>query len=151
MDVGEWTEVKMFGGIGFMLNGHLLAGASSRGLLLRVGEERARGAREAWDPPHGHAWPDHEGLHLRRSSGAECPCREVLDSPGRFVRRDVTRQEKGEAQAIYVIAAAILLQSTDSVVAARPAFAPVWWPWSTVTTPLTRTHSMPVGNSIGFS
>ncbi|HZS62204.1 MAG TPA: TfoX/Sxy family protein [Gemmatimonadaceae bacterium] len=44
MDVGEWTEVKMFGGIGFMLNGHLLAGASSRGLLLRVGQERTRAA-----------------------------------------------------------------------------------------------------------
>lgn len=40
MDVGEWTEVKMFGGIGFMLNGHLLAGASTRGLLVRVGHER---------------------------------------------------------------------------------------------------------------
>jgi len=35
---GTIREVKMFGGIGFMLNGNLLAGASSRGLLLRVGE-----------------------------------------------------------------------------------------------------------------
>ena len=34
-------EVPMFGGIGFMLNGNLLAGASRRGLLLRVGRERA--------------------------------------------------------------------------------------------------------------
>jgi TfoX/Sxy family transcriptional regulator of competence genes len=33
-------EVRMFGGIGFMLNGNLLAGASPRGLLLRVGRER---------------------------------------------------------------------------------------------------------------
>jgi hypothetical protein len=32
-------EVKMFGGIGFMLNGNLLVGASKRGLLLRVGKE----------------------------------------------------------------------------------------------------------------
>jgi TfoX/Sxy family transcriptional regulator of competence genes len=32
-------EVKMFGGIGFMLNGNLLAGASKRGLLVRVGKE----------------------------------------------------------------------------------------------------------------
>ena len=30
----------MFGGIGFMLNGHLLVGASKRGLLLRVGKDR---------------------------------------------------------------------------------------------------------------
>ena len=33
-------EIKMFGGIGFMLNGNLLAGASKRGLLLRVGKDR---------------------------------------------------------------------------------------------------------------
>ena len=30
----------MFGGIGFMLNGNLLAGASQRGLLIRVGKEQ---------------------------------------------------------------------------------------------------------------
>jgi len=39
--VGRVTEVKMFGGLGFLLNGKLLAGASPRGLLLRVGSERA--------------------------------------------------------------------------------------------------------------
>jgi hypothetical protein len=33
------AEVKMFGGIGFMLNGNLLVGASKRGLLLRVGKD----------------------------------------------------------------------------------------------------------------
>ena len=46
MDVGEWKEVKMFGGIGFMLNGNLLAGASMRGLLLRIGKEQTRAALE---------------------------------------------------------------------------------------------------------
>jgi TfoX/Sxy family transcriptional regulator of competence genes len=40
---GTLREVKMFGGIGFMLNGNLIAGASRRGLLLRVGKQR-RGA-----------------------------------------------------------------------------------------------------------
>jgi TfoX/Sxy family transcriptional regulator of competence genes len=30
----------MFGGIGFMLNGNLIAAASKRGLLLRVGKNR---------------------------------------------------------------------------------------------------------------
>jgi hypothetical protein len=30
----------MFGGIGFMLNGNLLVGASQRGLLLRVGKDQ---------------------------------------------------------------------------------------------------------------
>lgn len=32
-------EIKMFGGIGFMLNGNLLVAASSRGLLVRVGKD----------------------------------------------------------------------------------------------------------------
>jgi hypothetical protein len=31
------SEMKMFGGVGFMLNGNMLAGTSKRGLLLRVG------------------------------------------------------------------------------------------------------------------
>jgi TfoX/Sxy family transcriptional regulator of competence genes len=34
---GAIREVKMFGGLGFMLNGNMVAVASSRGLLLRVG------------------------------------------------------------------------------------------------------------------
>jgi TfoX/Sxy family transcriptional regulator of competence genes len=37
---GDVREIKMFGGIGFMLNGNLVAAASRRGLLLRVGKER---------------------------------------------------------------------------------------------------------------
>jgi TfoX/Sxy family transcriptional regulator of competence genes len=41
---GSIREVKMFGGVGFMLNGNLLAGASKRGLLVRVGKERQRDA-----------------------------------------------------------------------------------------------------------
>ncbi len=32
-------EVKMFGGVGFLVNGNLVAAASKRGLLLRVGRE----------------------------------------------------------------------------------------------------------------
>lgn len=43
-NIGAVTEVKMFGGIGFMLNGNLLAGASTRGLLLRVGKDRSADA-----------------------------------------------------------------------------------------------------------
>jgi hypothetical protein len=34
---GDICEVTMFGGIGFMLNGNMVAAASRRGLLLRVG------------------------------------------------------------------------------------------------------------------
>jgi TfoX/Sxy family transcriptional regulator of competence genes len=37
---GTIREVKMFGGTGFMLNGNLVAAASKRGLLVRVGAER---------------------------------------------------------------------------------------------------------------
>jgi TfoX/Sxy family transcriptional regulator of competence genes len=37
---GAIREVKMFGGIGFMLNGHMVAAVSKRGLLLRVGKDR---------------------------------------------------------------------------------------------------------------
>ncbi len=32
-------EVKMFGGIGFMLNGNMLVATSKRGLLARVGKD----------------------------------------------------------------------------------------------------------------
>ena len=39
-DVEAVREVKMFGGVGFMVNGNLVAAASKRGLLLRVGRER---------------------------------------------------------------------------------------------------------------
>ena len=37
---GTIREVRMFGGIGFMLNGNLVAAVSKRGLLARVGKER---------------------------------------------------------------------------------------------------------------
>ena len=37
---GDLREVRMFGGIGFMLDGNLVAAVSKRGLLLRVGPER---------------------------------------------------------------------------------------------------------------
>ena len=39
---GAMSEVKMFGGTGFMLNGNLVAAVSKRGLLLRVGKDRVR-------------------------------------------------------------------------------------------------------------
>jgi TfoX/Sxy family transcriptional regulator of competence genes len=35
---GPLREVKMFGGVCFMLNGNMLAGTSKHGLLLRVGK-----------------------------------------------------------------------------------------------------------------
>lgn len=49
-DAGSVREVKMFGGLGFMLNGNMVAASSDRGLLVRVGEDNvsaalARGAQ----------------------------------------------------------------------------------------------------------
>jgi len=41
---GDVREVKMFGGIGFMLNGNLVVAASRRGLLVRVGKDQQREA-----------------------------------------------------------------------------------------------------------
>jgi TfoX/Sxy family transcriptional regulator of competence genes len=38
---GNITEIKMFGGIAFMLNGNMLASSSKRGLMLRVGKDQA--------------------------------------------------------------------------------------------------------------
>jgi TfoX/Sxy family transcriptional regulator of competence genes len=38
-DTRSVSEVKMFGGIGFMLAGNMVAAASDRGLLVRVGKE----------------------------------------------------------------------------------------------------------------
>ncbi|HEX2732081.1 MAG TPA: TfoX/Sxy family protein [Polyangiaceae bacterium] len=37
-DASHVREVKMFGGLGFMLNGNMVAASSDRGLLVRVGE-----------------------------------------------------------------------------------------------------------------
>ena len=41
---GNISEMKMFGGIAFMLNGNMLASSSKRGLMLRVGKEQAPNA-----------------------------------------------------------------------------------------------------------
>lgn len=41
---GAIREVRMFGGIGFMLNDNMVVAASRRGLLVRVGEEQQRDA-----------------------------------------------------------------------------------------------------------
>jgi TfoX/Sxy family transcriptional regulator of competence genes len=53
---GAMSEVKMFGGTGFMLNRNLVAAVSKRGLLLRVGKDRYR------DAP---AWPGVRPMEVR--------------------------------------------------------------------------------------
>jgi TfoX/Sxy family transcriptional regulator of competence genes len=41
---GAVHEVRMFGGLCFMLNGNMVAGTSKRGLLVRVGREQQSAA-----------------------------------------------------------------------------------------------------------
>lgn len=41
---GAAHEIRMFGGIGFMLNGNLTVAASRRGLLVRVGKDQQQAA-----------------------------------------------------------------------------------------------------------
>jgi TfoX/Sxy family transcriptional regulator of competence genes len=53
---GVMSEVKMFGGTGFMLNRNLVAAVSKRGLLLRVGKDRYRDAL---------AWPGARPMEMR--------------------------------------------------------------------------------------
>jgi TfoX/Sxy family transcriptional regulator of competence genes len=53
---GDIREVKMFGGIGFMLNGNMVAAASKRGLLLRVGKDRQAEAL---------SWPGTRPMEMR--------------------------------------------------------------------------------------
>ena len=53
---GVMSEVKMFGGTGFMLNRNLVAAVSKRGLLLRVGKDRYREAL---------AWPGARSMEMR--------------------------------------------------------------------------------------
>ena len=53
---GVIREIKMFGGLGFMLNGNMVAAVSKRGLLLRVGKDRYHDAL---------AWPGARPMEIR--------------------------------------------------------------------------------------
>ena len=41
---GQISEMRMFGGNAFMLNGNMLASVSKRGLMLRIGKDQATNA-----------------------------------------------------------------------------------------------------------
>jgi TfoX/Sxy family transcriptional regulator of competence genes len=45
-DVGPIREVKMFGGLTFMLNGHMCCGVAGKDLIVRLGPEGAAAAIE---------------------------------------------------------------------------------------------------------
>jgi TfoX/Sxy family transcriptional regulator of competence genes len=68
---GAIREVRMFGGIGFLLNGNMIAASSKRGLLIRVGKERhhdalarpgARVMEMRGRPMEGYIFVDPAGL-----------------------------------------------------------------------------------------
>jgi len=73
---GAVREVRMFGGLCFMLNGNMVAGTSRRGLLVRVGKDRhaqalarpgARPMEMSGRPMEGYVFidpppPDERGL-----------------------------------------------------------------------------------------
>jgi hypothetical protein len=69
---GEVREVRMFGGLGFMLNGNLAVTVSRRG-MLGARRRRGRGRSPAPDrrAAHGHARAHHDRLRLRRSAGLD--------------------------------------------------------------------------------
>jgi TfoX/Sxy family transcriptional regulator of competence genes len=53
---GAMSEVRMFGGTGFMLNGNLVAACRNAALLLRVGKDRYRDAL---------VWPGARSMEMR--------------------------------------------------------------------------------------
>jgi TfoX N-terminal domain len=60
-DVPDLREVRMFGGIAFMVSGHMACGVAGRDLMLRLGPE---GAAEALRDPHARPM-DFTGRPLR--------------------------------------------------------------------------------------
>src|ERR1700738_3287404 len=68
---GTVREVRMFGGLCFMLNGNMVSGTSRRGLLVRVGKDRhaqAFGATRC--KAHGDVGTADGGLCLHRPAPA---------------------------------------------------------------------------------
>ena len=79
---GAMSEVKMFGGTGFMLNGNLAAAVSKRGLLLRVGKDRYHDAL---------AWPGARPMEIREGRW------KAMSISTRLCRR-ITRSKHGSTR-----------------------------------------------------
>jgi hypothetical protein len=89
---GAVREVKMFGGLCFMLNGNMVAGTSRRGLLVRVGKDRhaqalarpgAKPMEMSGRPMEGYVFidpppPDEQGCGIGSNSQLRSwtPCRQ---------------------------------------------------------------------------
>ncbi len=89
------TERKMFGGLAFMLGGHMACGILGEDLMLRLGPEGAdaaleRQARSA-DGFHG---PSDEGHGVRRSSRPERHSTLRLGRQGHRVRLNAPTEEQ---------------------------------------------------------
>jgi TfoX/Sxy family transcriptional regulator of competence genes len=98
-DAGPVREVKMFGGLGFMLNGNMVAAASDRGLLVRVGEAGMaealeRGAQPmimngrkmkgfAWVPPTPDGRAVKSWLRRARTFVETLPAKKAASKPER--------------------------------------------------------------------
>jgi TfoX/Sxy family transcriptional regulator of competence genes len=99
------SEQKMFGGIGFMLEGNMVAGASKRGLLLRVGKD-AYGpalARPGVRPMDMRSRPVEGYIYVDPAVLDDATLREWLQLAASFVRtlppkppRTESRQIKGK-------------------------------------------------------
>jgi hypothetical protein len=68
---GAVREVRMFGGLCFMLNGNMVAGTSKHGLLIRAGKDgRSDALARPGTKPMQNGGAADGGLHLRRSAPA---------------------------------------------------------------------------------
>ena len=104
-EAGVVREVIMFGGIGFMLNGNLVAAASRRGLLLRVGkDEHAQALTELHARPmvmrarvvEGYVYVDPPALNKQTiRNGLRLAVAYVQTLPRKSKRKPKARKRKG--------------------------------------------------------
>jgi TfoX/Sxy family transcriptional regulator of competence genes len=85
---GALREVKMFGGVGFMLNGNMVAAASPRGVLLRIGKDRYREAlaRPGTRPMEMRGRPMEGYIYVDPTGLDDAALREWLSLAATFVK-----------------------------------------------------------------
>jgi TfoX N-terminal domain len=97
---GALREVKMFGGLCFMLNGNMVAGASRHGMLVRVGKDRHAEAlaRPGANPMQmsGRPMAGYASSTRRRPTTRRCGSGSTSPSPSSApCRRSPPRQSRG--------------------------------------------------------
>jgi len=85
---GALREVRMFGGLCFMLNGNIVAGTSKHGLLVRVGKDRQADAlaRPGAKPMAMTGRPMEGYVFVDPPPSDEVALRECLDLAVAFVK-----------------------------------------------------------------